>query len=864
MVSTWPPCPDCREAPRTPDVARGAYTSEDLLKPRAQASRTGGPGFIRRTNQRQTPMSNFLQDMRFGARMLLKHRGSSAISILALGLGLGLTTMMFSIVWGALLRGLPFEKQEQLVAIRRVNLTEADGDGESVPLHDLEDWRAQQKSFVGFGAYYTGTVNISGVERPERFDGGFISANLFDLLGVKPVLGRGFIPDDDRPDAERVMLLSYDTWQERFAGDPNVLGRVVRANARPTTIVGVMPPDFRFPSSEQLWLPLAMSAAGTPRNQGSWVSVFGRMRDGVTIDEASVEMQTIAQRLATEYPETNKDISARVEPFVKAFLGREPVTLLFTMLGAVFMVLLIACANVANLLISRAAARSREVGIRTALGASAIRIVRQFLTESFIIAAAGAVFGIIVAWVGITLFNRAIEGTDPPFWIDIKLDTGVMLFVLAITLLASILAGAIPAWQAARARVAEVLKDESRGASSFRLGRISRILVITEIALSAGLLVGAGLMIKSVTKIRTVDFAFATDDVFTARIGLPDVQYPDVAAQSRFFDQLLPRLRDLPQVASIGLIQSLPGVGSGGDSFTIEGVAYEDDRAVPGTSTIVLAPGALEALDVKVTRGRGITDQDRAGTLPVVVVNEEFATTYFKDGDAIGKRVRLGGRQSTNEWRTIVGIVPDMYVDGLDDDDGEDHAIYIPLAQSSARFITIVARSRNGDPMSLTQPVREAVLGVDSDLPIYFVETLQKAIDDNHWFYMVFGTLFMVFGGVALFLAAVGLYGVMSTSVSQRTREMGVRMALGAQARDVLGLIMRQGLLQLVVGLVFGLGLALGVSNLLQILLFEVNPRDPAIFAAIGAVLSMAALSACLIPATRATRVDPQHALRVD
>jgi putative ABC transport system permease protein len=337
-----------------------------------------------------------------------------------------------------------------------------------------------------------------------------------------------------------------------------------------------------------------------------------------------------------------------------------------------------------------------------------------------------------------------------------------------------------------------------------------------------------------------------------------------VDEQLRFFDQLMPRLRELPQVATVGLIQSLPGVGSGGSDFTIEGVAYEDDRAVPSTSTILLAPGALEALDVKVTRGRGISDHDRTGALPVVVVNEEFAAKYFEAGDAIGKRVRLGGRESENEWRTIIGIIPNMYVDGLDDEDGEGHAVYMPLAQSGARFITVIARSRDGDPMSLTQPVREAVLGVDGDLPIYFVQTLQQAIDDNHWFYMVFGTLFMIFGGVALFLAAVGLYGVMSTSVSQRTREMGVRMALGAQARDVLGLIMRQGLIQLAIGLVLGLALAVGVSSLLQMLLFEVNPRDPAIFIAIGAVLTMTAVSACLIPATRATRVDPQHALRYD
>ncbi|HUF51560.1 MAG TPA: ABC transporter permease [Longimicrobiales bacterium] len=808
-------------------------------------------------------MDNFVKDVRFGARVLARNAASSALSVIALALGIGLTAMMFSIVWGALLRGLPFDDQEQLVAVSRTNIREGQ-DRVSVSLHDFEDWRAQQRSFTGLAGYFTGTINISGIDRPERFDGGFVSANAFDLLGVSPILGRGFVADDDRPDADRVMLLSYDTWQERFAGDPAVIGQVVRANARPTTIIGVMPAGLRFPTNEQLWVPLALSASAYARNQGMWLNVFGRMRPDVSIEMAAAEMATIAQQLASAFPETNRDFGATVQPFIKAFLGREGVTLLFTMLGAVFMVLLIACANVANLLISRAASRSREVGIRTAMGASTSRIVRQFLTEAVILAFAGALSGLIIAYVGVFFFNRAIEPTDPPFWIDIRLDTGVLLFVLGITLLAAFLAGAIPAWQAARANVADVLKDESRGASSFRLGRISRALVVTEIALSAGLLVGAGLMIKSVTKIRTVEFPFAAEDVFTARVGLPEVQYPDTAAQQRFFEQLMPRLRELSQIAHVGLIQSLPGVGSGGTSFTIDGVAYDDDRAVPNTRSILLAPGAFDALDVQVRQGRGITDQDRAATLPVAVVNEEFARRFFAAGDVIGRRIRLGGRTSEQPWRTIVGVVPNMYVAGLDSDDGNAQAVYVPLAQGGARFISVVARARSGDPMSLTQPVREAVLAIDGDLPIYFAQTLQNAIDDNHWFYMVFGTLFMIFGAVALFLAAVGLYGVMSTSVAQRTREMGVRMALGAQARDVIRLVMRQGLWQLGFGLALGLALALAVSNLLQMLLFEVNPRDPMIFLSIGLVLTIAAVSACLIPAARATRVDPQHALRYD
>jgi putative ABC transport system permease protein len=807
-------------------------------------------------------METLLKDVRFGARMLIRNPASTGISIMALALGIGLTTMMFSIVHGAVLRGLPFERPEQILSILRTNLAEGT-EQMGVSIHDFEDWRAQQTSFTDIGGFYTGTINVSGIDRPERFDGGFVTTNTFSILGVQPVIGRNFTEEDGAPGAPGVMLLSYETWQNRFAGDLDIMGQVVRANARPTTIIGVMPEGFKFPNSEQLWIPLPLHAADNPRNQGMWLTVFGRLSDGVTMERAAVEMDGIAARLEAQYPDTNKGIRTVVQPYVRAFLGKEPIAMLFTMLGAVFMVLLIACANVANLLISRAAMRSREVGIRSAMGASKLRVVRQFLTESLILSLAGAVVGLLVAWIGIRLFDRAIAPTDPPFWIVIRLDGQVLLFVAAITALASVVAGAIPAWQAARANVNDVLKDESRGSSSFRLGRISRALVVVEIALSAGLLVGAGLMIKSVTQVRTVNFPFASRDVFTARIGLPDAQYGDAESQRLFFEQLTPRLRELPGVESVGLIQALPAVGGPGSRFAIEGATYQEDRDYPSTRSILMAPGALEALNVSVLQGRGITDQDRAGTQPVAVVNETFVRRFFSDGDAIGRRIRLGGRDSEEEWRTIVGVVPDMYVAGLDSQN-EQQAVYTPLAQGGARFMSVVARVRGGDPLLATQPVRDAVLAVDADLPIYFVQTLQKAIDDNHWFYMIFGSLFMVFGAAALFLAAVGLYGVMSTSVSQRTREMGVRMALGAKSGDVLRLVMRQGLVQLAIGLTLGLALALGVSNLLQMLLFEVNPRDPVTFIAIGAVLSMTAAAACFVPAARATRVHPMQALRYD
>jgi putative ABC transport system permease protein len=808
-------------------------------------------------------MSTFLKDIRFGARMLVRHPGSTAIAILALGVGIGLTAMMFSIVHGAVIRGLPFDRAEQLMTLNRTNLAEG-SDQMWFTQHDFLDYRAQQQSFVDIAAYFTGTVNVSGIDRPERFDGAFVSPQAFEVLGARALLGRTFTAEDGEAGAPYAMILGHDVWQNRFGGDPAVLGQVIRANGRQTTIVGVMPAGFAFPVSEQVWVPLQLDPATLERGQGQWVGVFGRLRDEVSIDAAAAELSAIAARLEAEHPALNEGIGARMQPYTRAFLGTEVINMLYTMLGAVFMVLIIACANVANLLISRAAARTREVGIRTAMGASGIRIVRQFLTESFILSVSGALLGLAVAWVGIRIFNNAIAPTDPPFWIQIGLYGDVLLFVAAITVLASLLAGAIPAWQASRSNVADVLKDESRGGTSFRLGRISRALVVTEIALSAGLLVGAGLMIKSVTQVRNIDFAFHTDDVFTARIGLPEVQYGDVDSQRRFFDELLPRLQELPGVEQVGLIQNLPAMGGPQQRFAVEGATYQEDRDHPLARTVFISPGALEVLGANVLQGRAFQEQDRDGALPVAIINETLARRYFEGQDPIGRRVRLGTSASEQEWRSIVGIVPDMYLGGLGGDDSIHHGIYVPLAQGGARFMSVVARTRGGEPMALAQHVREAVLTVDNDLPIYFVQMLRKAINDNYWFFMIFGSLFMVFGAAALFLASVGLYGVMATSVSQRTREMGVRMALGAETADVLRLVMKQGLVQLAIGLTLGLALALGVSSLLQMILFEVNPRDPMVFIAIGAVLSLTAAAACFIPASRATRVDPLHALRYD
>jgi putative ABC transport system permease protein len=803
-------------------------------------------------------MSTLLQDLRYGFRLLLKNRGIAAISVLTLALGIGLTTTMFSIVYGALLRGLPFEESEQLMSVTRNNV-EREIQQMGVTIHDLEAYREQQQVFEGLGAYYTGTMNVSGSERAERYDGGFVSANLFEVLRVRPALGRGFLPGEDLPGAAPVVVIGHELWRDRFGGDPQVIGRTLRANGVEREIVGVMPAGFRFPVNQALWLPHGRDGSSFPRGEGMQYSVVGRLRPGVSVDQASVQLAGIARRLAEAYPETNEGVGAVVQPVLHEYIPREPRALLYTMLGAVFFVLLIACVNVANLLLGQGMLRMKEVGIRSALGASRARVVMQFLTEPFAMALAGALLGTALAWWGVRLFVNSIADTNPPYWLDFSLDGTILLFVLGLTLFVTLAAGLLPALRVTSGEMGEILKDETRGSSSFRVGKLTRGLVIFEVALSCGLLVAAGLMVKSIGALRSVDFGFDPAPIFTARVGVPEAQYPDTVAQIRFFEELTRELGGTPQLQQVALSDSRPGLGSGWSTFAVEGEAYATDREMPSGRLAVITPGFFEVLGAGLLQGRGFGAQDTERSLQVAVANESFVRRHFPDGDAVGRRVRLGDSRSERPWLTIVGVAPDLYMDGIQNEN--PHGLYVPLTQQSRRFMTVLARGP-ADPMTLAPLVRDAVARVDADVPIYFVETLQSAIAQNTWFFTVFGSIFMIMGAVALFLAGIGLYGVMAFSVSRRTREMGVRMALGASARDVLRLVLRQGAVQLAVGLTVGLLMAAGLSQLLSELLFQVTPRDPVIFGSIALLLAGIGVLASWVPARRATRVDPMVALR--
>jgi putative ABC transport system permease protein len=806
-------------------------------------------------------MNNFWKDVRHGTRLLARNPGLTVVAVLALTLGIGLTATMFSIVYGVLFRGLPFDDAKQIVHIEESNLPEGENSLE-VPIHDYLDWKAQQRSFTHLAAFYDGTVQVSGTEKAVRMYGAYVTPNLFPLLGVQPLLGRTLRDDEATPGGELVTVIGYNVWQTRYEADPNIIGKAIRVNGTPATIVGVMPEKFLFPENQEIWLPLRIDPLKFKRREGETLEVVGRLRPGQSIDDAALELISISKRMELENPVTNKNIRPVLKPFTDEYIGAEPRALLFTMLGAVVLVLLIACTNVANLLLGRAVLRSKEVGIRTALGASRWRLVTQFLTEALVLSLAGAALGTGIAFVGTRLFNNAIASAQPPFWIAIQVDGVALGFVLLLALVSSLFAGAIPALQASRSQVTDVLKDESRGASSFRLGRISRALVVFEIALSCALLVAAGLTIKSVVQLRNIDLGFDAENLFTARIGLPTGMYDDAARQRLFFEQVLTKVSAEPGVRSATLATGIPGTGDVGRwTFALEGVSYAREQDQPSANRTAIGANYFETLGLKPTAGRLFNEADRMGALPVVIVNRSFVQKYFANQDPLGRRMRVGGSRSSEPWLTIVGVVPDATAG--DPDNKEPDAYYVPFAQYPARFMSIIARTA-AQPMTITNGVRELVNAVDSDVAMYFPQTLREAIGRETWFYNVFGVLFMIFGFAALLLASIGLYAVMAFSVSQRTREVGIRMAIGAQAGDVLRMILRQGLLQVTIGMVIGLALAAFVSNLLTIILFNVQPRDPSIFGSIVFVLSTTALLACLLPARRATRVDPLEALRYE
>ena len=806
-------------------------------------------------------MQQLSSDVRSGVRMLVRYPTLSVVAILTLGLGIGLSTTVFCVVNGGLFKGLPFQDADRIVAVVATNPAQ-NQTRRPISSQDFAIWQERQSSFELFGAFDITPMNLSMEEgRPERVTAGQLTVPAFQLLGVQPILGRGFRDGDDRPGADPVMLLGWDLWQQKYGGSPAIVGTAIRAGGVQRTVIGVMPERFMFPFRESMWVPLAVDPLANPRGQGPSYQVIAKLKTDVSLQEARAQAAAIATQLEREFPETNKALSANVVPYTELALGPELYALLYTMLGAGIGVLLIACVNVSNLLVARASLRRREVGVRIALGAGRARIVRQHLTEVLVLATAGAAIGIGLSVLGMRWFTQSLAVNPPPFWITFELDHRVLFFVLGLIVLASLFAGALPALQAARVTASSALKDDSRSSTSARLGRFSSALVVAEMALSCGLLIAAGLMIKSVVQLKNVAMPFAIENILTARIDLPRDTYSEPAASIRFYEQLLPRLQDAPGIEAATLSDGLPAAGNGVIPVQIEGKAYAQESDYPLAREGIVTAGYFETFQTTIVRGREFTPADDATGQPVAIINESFARTHYPGIDPIGHQMKRIRPTSKEPWLTIVGVVPDLIMEGIGNNNESPVGYYIPIAQSDVGNGVRIAVRTTGAPAAATASVRSAVASLDPDLAIYEISTLRSVIDRQTMFYTIFGTFFMSFGLSALFLAAAGLYGVMSFAVTQRTREMGVRSALGARGAHLILLVMRRSIVQLAIGLLLGLALALLASGALQPVLYKVDPRDEAVFAGVVITLALASVTASFLPARRVTKIDPVLAL---
>lgn len=816
------------------------------------------------TTGRDVEMGAILNDLRFGARSLMRMPGSAAVAVVVLAIGIGLCSFMFSIIYGVYLRGMDIPEADRVFLIFETRV-EHNQFRRQVPIQNFADWREQQTAFEELAGSSDGTVNISGADEPVRFQGAFVSANAFSLLGVEPVIGRGFAVGDDEPGAPADVVLGYAAWRDRYGSDRSVLGRAVRVNGEPGTVIGVMPAGFAWPNNTEVWVPLRDDELASERGEGRHVMVWGRLRDGVTRDRASMEMSAIAARLEQEYPDVNEGIGALLYTPVQASTN-EILNMGFgAMMVAVICVLLVACANVANLLLARAAMRTKEAGVRMAMGGSRLRVMLPFLAEALVLALVGAALGVGIAYVGAGWFDNVTDPvrTGRPWFIHFRIDLPILGFVICVGVLTALVAGLVPAFQMSRTDVGTVLRDKSRGSSSLRVGRLSQVLVTAEVALSVALLVGAGLMTKSLVELGDVEYPFATDELFTARLGLVEADYPDREARMRFWDDLLVELNGLPTVSAAGLTQLLPFTGSGSRTVAIDGVRDDEDSDYPELNRLAVSERFFEAIGSEIVAGRDFTVSDDHDSEPVAIVNQPMVDRYFSGQNPIGRRFREGASDALPVL-TVVGVVPDLLMDGPQGQAYEPAGYYVPLRQSDASFMSIVALTRSGSATSITPDVRGAVRRVDADLPIFDVFSQAEVADRQTWFFGTFGTVFIVFGVAALLMASVGLYGMLSFAVSRRTQEMGIRMALGAAPRDVIGFVARQGALQLGIGLAIGLAMAFGVTRVVAILMYQVDPQDPAVFGGVISLIVVVGMAAAYFPARRATSVDPVEALRAE
>lgn len=825
----------------------------------------------RRAPQNQVPLgtrarSNFIgdvaQDVRFALRMFTKNPAFTAIAVLALALGIGANTAIFSVVDAILLRPLPYKNPERLVMVWE-NATHLGFPKNTPSPANFLDWQKQATVFEGMAAFAERSLNLTGVGEPERLDGRRVSANLFDLLGVRPIVGRTFVADDDKP-GTKVAVLNESLWKRRFGGDPGVVGRPITLNSESYTVVGVVRSSVRLPASgkwrDQIWVPLAFSAEEAEGRGNHFLEVIGRLKPGVTLAQAQAEMQTIAARLAQEYPKVNLRIGSVVNPLHEEIVGDIKPALLI-LLGAVVFVLLIACANVANLLLARAAVRQKEIALRLALGADRARLTKQLLVESIMLSLLGGIVGLGLAYFGLTVLTRFI----PPEFIHtetIAINGTVLLFTLVVAIITGVMFGLAPAVQASNFNLNDTLKESGRDSGAGVRGkRLRSYLVVAEVAVSFILLIGAGLLINSFMHLRNLDPGFRSDHLLTITLDLSDVKYPDVQRRSAFFDEVVRQVRELPGVASVAVAGNLPFLYNGDSmGISIEGIPDPPADQWPDVIYRAVGPGYFSTMGIPLVKGRDFNDQDTLETTRGVVIGEKTAAHYWPAGDAIGKRLKPGGGGADIPWRTVIGIVKDVRQNDFIAE--PKMQMYFPYRQLKDLVPNALVIKTNVEPLSLGVAVRNAVWSVDKDQPVANIESMEHIVASavaRQRFSML---LLAVFAGLALLLAAVGIYGVMSYTVAQQTREIGIRIALGARRSDVLTMTVMQGLRLVGVGLIFGLAIAFVLTRIMASLLFGISATDPVTFISIAFVLLGVAFVASYLPALRATRIDPMIALR--
>ena len=819
-------------------------------------------------------MSTIGQDVRFGLRMLAKNRLTTLACVVALGLGIGANTAIFSLAEAFLLHPAPFEHADRIVALVEARPQQNIDMNGAAPATYL-DWRKEAQSFDQMAAYAWDEINLTGDGTPQKVQAFNITANFFGMLGVQPQLGRPFLPEEEIPGHNQEIILGHALWEQRYAADPNIVGKNIKVDGKSCVVVGVMGKGFDFPLPAEAWLPLYIADADRERRDNRWIWVLGHLKPGVSLAQASAEMQGIKQRQAEAYPDTDKgwQLHALALPtFVTGTLTRQYTLLL---MGAVAFVLLIACADVANVQFARMAGRQNEFAVRNALGGSRWRVLRQLLTESILLSACGAVLGLFVAQWAVWMILSHMPADVAKFiagWKTISLDTNAFLFTLIAVLLSGIVSGIAPALLASRSNLSGNLRESGRGGTVSRVRvRLRSALVVAEIAAALVLLVGAGLLVKNFQGLLAVNENYSPQTLLAMNLTLTDAQYPRPAQRRAFHEQVLQRLNTIPGVQSAAIVTHVPYANGGGvstDIFSIQEHPTVKRGELQNAIIETTAPNYFRMMNIALRDGRLLSDSDGADSPRVVVISESLAARFFPGENPLGKHIYIGSPfvmnaphdlDSEHTWMTIVGVVNDVHYSWINKE--TIPTIYRSFRQSPPYYTTVLLRTA-GDPLKSISAARSEMASVDPDLPLYNIKPMDRLITESIIGIAYVATMMAVLGVIALVLASVGIFGVMSYSVSERSHEIGVRMSLGAQTGDILGMVLRSGLILTVLGLGIGLPIALALAYALSSLLFGVKVADPVAFVALPLLLAAVATLACYLPARRAVRLDPIAALR--